>query len=92
MSETTSTPFSSKCDILADLWIQYKNADEFEDFIDYNDLGLPLAYAVSTNIVEANDRLTTFINETWNLLLAGLDIEDVGFDNLPDLIGLAGTK
>lgn len=88
MSETNTTPFSNRAEILADLWLNYKGDDEFKDFIEYNDLGLPLAYAISNNIVKTSNTAETFINETFELLLAGLEIEDTGFDNLDDLLSL----
>jgi len=71
---------------LAELWMQYKHNPEFLDFISYNDLGLPLAYAVSHGIVEINDQLEMFINETWSLLLDALSIEDTGFETLEDVL------
>lgn len=86
MSETTSTPFSNRCDILGELWITYKNDTEFQDFIEYNDLGLPLAYAVSSEIVDATPKVEMFINETWELFLAGLEREDEGFETLSDIM------
>lgn len=90
MTEATSpTPFLTKCEILSDLWLNYKADDEFKDFIVYNDLGLPLAYAVAEGIVEATPIATNFINETFELLVAGLSIEDEGFENLDEMLGLA---
>lgn len=86
MNETT---FDNKTQILADLWLNYRNEADFVDFIEYNDLGLPLAYAISAGIVPATDRAREFIEETFALLLASLDIEeDTGFDNLDDLLQL----
>ncbi len=86
MNETT---FDNKTQILADLWLNYRNEGDFVDFIEYNDLGLPLAYAISAGIVPATDRAREFIEETFALLLASLDIEeDTGFDNLDDLLQL----
>jgi hypothetical protein len=79
----------TKCEILSDLWLNYKADDEFKDFIEYNDLGLPLAYAVAEGIVEATPIATNFINETFELLVAGLAIEDEGFENLDEMLGLA---
>jgi hypothetical protein len=79
----------TKCEILSDLWLNYKADDEFKDFIVYNDLGLPLAYAVAEGIVEATPIATNFINETFELLVAGLAIEDEGFENLDEMLGLA---
>ena len=86
MSNESKTPLSDRCDILAELWMQYKHNPEFLDFISYNDLGLPLAYAVSHGIVEINDQLEMFINETWSLLLDALSIEDTGFETLEDVL------
>jgi hypothetical protein len=90
MTEATSpTPFLTKCEILSDLWLNYKADTEFTDFIQYNDLGLPLAYAIAEGIVEATPIATNFINETFELLVAGLAIEDEGFENLDEMLGLA---
>ncbi len=82
------TTYSDKVDILADLWLNYKADAEFEDFIEYNDLGLPLAYLISNEIVKSTDTAQKFIEETFDLLLAGLEIEDTGFETLDDLLAL----
>jgi hypothetical protein len=80
------TKFKNKCRILAEIWMDYRDDAEFSDFIEYNDLGLPLAYAISTGVVEKSDRAKNFINETFELLLAGLDIEDTGFEDLTEVL------
>lgn len=81
------TPFISKADILAQLWQDYRNDEDFLDFIEYNDLGLPLAYAVSNGIAEVNPMIEQFISESFTLLLAGLEIkEDTGFEDLEDVL------
>lgn len=84
-----NTPYSNKYQILADLWLNYKDDEEFQDFVEYNDLGLPLAYAIANEIVKSTDLAEKFINETFDLLLAGLEIEDTGFETLDDLLGLS---
>ena len=89
MTDNTTT-FEKRCEILADLWLNYRNDENFQDFVSYNDLGLPLAYALAEKIVDANDLTKRFVSETWTLLLASLQIEDTGsFDTLDDLLGLA---
>lgn len=88
MTEQISTPFSNKAEILADLWLNYRADEEFQDFVEYNDLGLPLAYAIANDIVSSTPTAEKFVNETFELLLAGLEVEDTGFDNLDDLLGL----
>ena len=89
MTDSVTTPYSNKCDILAELWVDYKGDAKFQDFFDYNDLGLPLAYAISTGIVSSSPLAENFIIESFELLLDVLGIEDTGFDTLADVILLA---
>lgn len=86
MTDSTPTSFDAKCDILGELWVEYKNDVEFEDFIEYNDLGLPLAYALATEIVTKTPKAELFVNETFDLLLTGLELADEGFETLADLL------
>lgn len=90
MAESSMTPFSSKCEILADLWLNYRTEEDFADFIEYNDLGLPLSYAVANNLATINDTGEGMINETFDLLLAGIGLEDTGFETLDDVMGAGG--
>lgn len=85
-----ATSLSARADILADLWLNYRTDEEFEDFIEYNDLGLPIAYAYVTNMVKLNKPAEQMIDESFNLLLAGLGVEDIeeGYENLDDLLGM----
>jgi hypothetical protein len=85
-SDKKTTDFNDKVAILAELWTNYKGDEEFADFIEYNDLGLPLAYAIDNGIVKTTTLAEQFINETFDLLLAGLDVEDVGYEVLDDIL------
>lgn len=84
-----TTLFADKVSILAELWVNFRNDQNFEDFFEYNDLGMPLAYALDNEIVVANDKTARFIEETFALLLAGLEVEDTGFKVLEDLLNEA---
>jgi hypothetical protein len=89
MEEQTS--FSTKAQILAELWITYRDDENFSDFIQYNDIGLPLAYVVSNGIVETTEMATRFIEETYNLLLSALDVDDdLVIDSLDHLLDISG--
>jgi hypothetical protein len=83
MSTTTQ---ESKADILSELWLGYKNDQNFEDFFAYNDLGLPLAYAISNGIVKATETANKFIDETFTLLLGALEIQDTGYETLDQML------
>ena len=72
-----ATNFSSQAGILADLWINFRGEEQFSDFIEYNDIGLPLAYYIHTDLVTPTDQAKMFVEETFNLLCAalGLDVD-----------------
>ena len=70
-----ATDFSDKLEILSDLWMNYRNDGEFKDFIEYNDLGLPMAYIVNTKLAEITDAGIIYVEETFNLLCAALELD-----------------
>ena len=86
------TDFTKVCEILGVLYANYKEDEEFKDFIDFNDLGLPLAYFVSENLCEVSDDGARYITETWELFLAGLKMKDEGFDNLEELFEISEER
>ena len=72
-----ATPFSNKCRILGDLWIFFKEDEDFSEFIQYNDLGLPLAYFLAEGMVTVTDeKINDFVNETWDLFAQGLGLDE----------------
>ena len=83
---TTSTDYSKKCEILNDLWINYINNDGFEDFIELNDLGLPLSHFISQGIVTSTPLAQEIVEQTFEDLLELLDVKDVGFSNLKQML------
>ena len=44
------TDFTKVCEILGTLYVNYKDDEELQDFIEFNDLGLPLAFLASENL------------------------------------------
>ena len=87
MNETTT--FENKCGILSQVWLDFRDDENFTDFMSYGDLGLPLAYAIDNGIVKNTPEAQNFIDEVFELLLGILGIdEDTGFDNLDELLGL----
>ena len=84
------TGFTSRCEILGHFYSQYRDEKDFQDFMDFNDLGLPLAYFVSENLCDVSDDGVRYINETFDLFIASLEIKDTGFTNLQDVFLAAG--
>lgn len=82
------TDFSSVCEILGELYANYKEDTDFKDFIEFNDLGLPLAYMVREKLATPSDDGSRYIMETWELFLNGLGVKDTGFSSLNHLLDL----
>jgi hypothetical protein len=86
------TDYSKVTEILATLYSDFQNDVEWEDFISYNDLGLPLAFLYNQGLCEPTDQGVLHIEETWLLFLAALSIEDTGFEDIYDVIRTAEAK
>jgi hypothetical protein len=84
-----ATTFSSKCFILGTLFIQESDNEEFSNFFEFNDIGLPLAYSQSQGLCEVTDNGKTWIEGSWGELMEALAIEDTGFENLNEVFALA---
>lgn len=77
-----TTDFSKQVEILGEFYQNYKDDEALEDFIEFNDLGLPLAYLTSEGLCEATEDGKKYISETWSLFLASLSLKDEGFESL----------
>jgi hypothetical protein len=62
------------------------NMEEFKDFMEFNDLGFPLAYFNSEGLALPSVDGVRFVEETWDLLLAELNLSDTGFEDLDHLL------
>ena len=86
LENTTVTDYLTKIEILADLWINFKGDEQFEDFFEYNDLGMPLAYYIHTEIVKSTDQAQMYIEETFSILCASLELDlDGDYESLNDM-------
>ncbi len=81
--------FENKITIIAELWMNYRDDDQIKDFVEYNDLGLPLAYLLTNEIVFPTAQAEIYINETYDLLIAALDVEDLEYESLDEMMGYA---
>lgn len=86
MAEQEGTTFENKCAILSEVWMGYRGDKRFEDFVDYNDIGLPLAFLIDEELVRAEPQAKVMLEETFDLLIAAVGVEDTGFDSLDELL------
>lgn len=78
------TTFDNKCAILSAIWMEHRNDTGLEEFIRYNDLGLPLAYAIDNGIITKTSQVDDFISEAFGNLLDLFDVSDSGWNTLDE--------
>ena len=83
-----STPFATRCSILSEVWMSYRTDEVLEDFVTYNDLGLPLAFAIDSDLVAPTSQAEDMINETFDMLLEVFDLGDDGWEDIDHLLGV----
>jgi hypothetical protein len=86
------TDFSNICNILGKLFEDYKEDIGFREFIEFNDIGLPLAYLTNENLCDVTNDGEKYIAETWQLFLASLKLDDEGFESLDEVLAAAGGE
>ena len=65
-----------KAFILSDFWVGYRHDAEWQDFMAYNDLGLPLSDAITNGLVlELGPAGEAIVEETYTMLCNRLDID-----------------
>lgn len=79
---------STKAEILVQFTQDNFNDEVYEDFFDYNDLGIPMAIAVMQEMVILTDAGEELLEETWKelCLLFGAN-PDEEYENIDDVTG-----
>jgi hypothetical protein len=80
------------CNILAELWSNFRDDETMQDFIEYNDLGLPMAYFVAEKLVVIQPKGEIYITETFDLFMNALSITDQGFTELDQVFAYVQSK
>lgn len=80
--------FIDKAQLILEFTEQEFNSDEYADFFDYNDLGVPMAVALANGFITLTADGENLMEETWRQLceLFEADPED-DYDYLDDLTG-----
>lgn len=90
--------YADKTGLLGQLWIDYREDENFSLFMEYNDIGLPLAYVVAEGLVPELTQLgEDYIDETIEMLFKLLEISEEEVEllstiNLNSVLELAHQK
>ena len=68
--------FETVCGILGELYTNYGDSKEFKGFVEFNDLGLPLAFLTSEGlIVELSDDGRRYVIDTFDMFIGSLKVD-----------------
>ena len=84
-----TTDFSNQIEILGAFYIDYREDSELKDFLEFNDIGLPLAWLCREGLCEINEDGKKYVAESWEMFLIALGIKDEGFENLGEVFAKA---
>lgn len=74
---------ADKAGVLAQLWINFREDEQFSTFIEYNDIGLPMAYFVAEGLVNGLTPLgEQYINESFDMFIKAMEITDEELQSL----------
>ncbi len=85
-----TTDFSKQVEILGTFYIDYREESELKEFLEFNDIGLPLAWLNREGLCEINEDGKKYVAETWEMFLLAMGVEDEGFENLAEIFVKAG--
>jgi hypothetical protein len=88
-------PFADRCGILGRFWIDFREDEDLKPFVEYNDVGLPLAYFIAEGLVTGTPMSEEYINETFEIFLQAMNVTEEeleGVDNLTALLDIAYEK
>ena len=76
----------TKAEILVQFTQDEFNSGEYEEFFDYNDLGIPLSIAITQDMVILTDSGEQLLDETWKELCLLFDANpDDEYESIDDL-------
>jgi hypothetical protein len=78
--------FSDKAGVIGQLWIEFRNDEDFSAFMDYNDLGCPMAYMVAEGLIKDLTPVgEEMVTETFKMFLDLVNVTEEEIDSvLPD--------
>lgn len=75
--------FTDKAAVVGQLWIEFRNDEDFSKFMEYNDLGCPLAYMIAEGIVKEPTPLgQEMVEETFKMFSELIVVTEEQIDQL----------
>jgi hypothetical protein len=76
--------FADKTGVLAQLWIDFREDDSFSAFMQYNDIGVPMAYYIAEGLVNPTPLGEQYVEESLDMMFKLLEITEEEVEQLED--------
>lgn len=77
---------ADKAGIIGQLWIEFRNDEDFTAFMEYNDLGCPLAYMVAEGLIkELSPVGEEMLEETFKMFMQLINVTEEDINILPEI-------
>ena len=88
--------FDDKAKVVAECWMIVRDAETWDEIVNYGDLGFPLAYAHLAELAELKEDGRKLVNDIYEIILKSLDLpEDKFYEDfeavLDEKIALQGS-
>lgn len=78
--------FADKTGILGQLWIDFREDEKFSSFMEYNDIGVPMAYYVAEGLVNGLTPLgEQYVEESIDMLFELLNVTEEEISGLEEI-------
>lgn len=78
--------FADKAGVLGQLWIEFRHDEDFSEFMDYNDLGMPMSYMVAEGLIKDLSPVgEEMLEETFKMFLTLIEVTEEEIDLLPEV-------
>jgi len=80
---------TDRAGVLGQLWMNYRDDKDFSEFIEYNDIGLPMAYFLAEGLVKELTPLgEQYIIETFDLFSTQLGLTEESYNLITEDVNL----
>ena len=81
------TPLEDKAQIIVEFVQDFQVTGEYDEFFDYNDLGIPLAIAITQDMADLTESGLAIFEETWSQLCELFEMDKTeSYESIEDLM------
>lgn len=87
IAQEHETSLEDKAQIIMEFVQDFQGTGEYDEFFDYNDLGIPLAIAITQDMADLTESGLAIFEETWSQLCELFEMDKTeSYESIEDLM------